>query len=994
MNHLHLHTDGSLLDGACNIKKAITRAKEIGSTALGITDHGNMIKAYEFYSTCKEEGIKPLIGCEFYFVDKNEDKNSHLILYAKNNVGLKNLYKLIYEANYNFYCKPRINRHTLKENSEGLICLSACVGSVLGHITSPEELDECVTWFKDLFKEDYYLEIQSNALDIQLAYNYKMYNLSLKHNIEVVVTTDAHYVRKEDFNSHDTLLCMNTKKKKDDVKRFRFTSNDFYMKTSEEIKKQLSYLPYEFIEKAINNTEIIANKCNVTIDSRDDLLPSMGTKEEEKKKLFELCQKGLIERNNEGHYKGMSLKEVKKRIIYEYNVICNKGYAGYFLIVEDFIRFCKENNIPTGLGRGSVCGCEIAFLLRITEVEPIKYGLLFERFLNPTRNSPPDIDTDFCYFRRKEVIEYIQKKYGEKNVAHIMAEGTMKYKAISRRVLGIYGYKTPVISAVSKILDNYSSIKEAVNDVEFTSRVGENEIKDMLTLENLMSHTSTHAAGVIIAPEPIYNLIPVSLDKETNYLASQWHKKIIEKLGLYKFDILGLKTMTILDMTLKMINERHNKNYDLDWLYKIDYNDKGIYEVLNSGNLQGIFQMNGDSAGKVINDMHPTCFEDVMVAESICRPGVKEAQLYISNKKMFKESGIYPKESYHDFLKDILEPTYGAIVYQEQTMLIMERVTGGKWDLGKADNMRKVKNLEEYRQDFINCSVIPKEQANEIFDRFSLEYSFNKSHACAYGKLTCITAYLMYYYPKEFMTCCMSIELSSTENNIKLFIAQCRKMNIEVIPPDINISTKFCTLNEDKIVMALSSISYCGEELIKKIIKEREKGKFSSVENFTDRIPKRKANKRSMEMLIKSGAFDCTNENRSLLLEKYYLSTGESKNVMFWCKEVSMLFENEALGFSLSAHPLDNYTNNDIALYEDNSTISIIGIITNIKEHIDKKGNKMAFLEIENKACGYKGTVFSHTYSKIQKLLIPYMPLVVMGKKEGNNILINNIIKA
>ncbi|MGL4774516.1 MAG: DNA polymerase III subunit alpha [Clostridium sp.] len=983
--HLHVHSDGSILDGICNIDLLLDKVEEQGNKSIAITDHGNMIKLFEFYQSAKKRGIKPILGCEFYVSD-NEKGSSHIILLAKNKKGFENLLMLKYISNDNFYYKPRVKFSDLEKHKDGVICLSACIGNEIAKaLTKGEDKAiEVLKKYKKLYANDFFLEIQSNTLVEQKKYNLFIEKISAICSTSVVVTCDAHYVNKEDFFTHDTALCIGVNKKKNDIKRFKFPSNDFYLQNSDEMLDKLTYLDENFLKKCILNTHLVANSVDFEFDLETIHAPSFTTLEDEKILLAKKCNIGFKKRLEEGKIENKA--EAVKRISFELNVICSKGYAGYFLIVDDYLNYCRLNNIPTGPGRGSVCGSMIAFILGITEVNPLKYNLLFERFLNPTRNSFPDIDSDFCYEQRDKVIDYIENKYGYDNVCNIMAEGKMTLKAVTRRVLSAYGYEMRVINKISKLMDGYKTVQEALEDNEISSRIGEQERKDIALLENSLSHTSTHAAGIVICPEPVRKFLPLSKDRDTGKYCSEWHKKHIESLNLIKFDILGLKQLTIFSKSIKYLSD-----FQFNKLYNIDFESEAIYEVLKKVEiLQTIFQFAGGTAGQVINDMKPDCFEDIMVAESICRPGVKEANLYLKNKKEFMQTGDFFKPHYWQYVQEILEPTYGAIVYQEQTMLLMNKITGGKWDLGKCDSMRKVKDLEEYREDFLNSSVIPRDIANEIFDRFSLEYSFNKSHACAYAMLSAQCAYMLHHHPKEFLAGCMTIELTQAEPNLQGLIKIAKSLNIDVLPPDINISNNEFIPVENGIRMPITMIAYVGENATKSIIENRPYNDFS---DFISKVPGKTVNKRTISMLIKAGAFDCFNSNRSIMLENFYEMKKEKVDVLYWCDEAQICFEIEAFGFAFSKHPLDRYINKNINEFEDGN-ISIIAIINELSPHRDRNGNEMCFLKLENKECSFEGVCFSETFKRFKDKLVPLLPIIIDGKKQGNSVIINKVIRA
>lgn len=739
------------------------------------------------------------------------------------------------------------------------------------------------------------------------------------------------------------MLCIQTKKKKHIEDRFKFSSNNFYIKTNKEVTKELGeYLDADFVDKCIDNTYLLVDKCTASIVKNKILVPSMPWIDNEVKELKRLISEGYKRRYKQGKFDLLNIKEVKDRIKYELDILIEKDYVGYFLIVENYIRKCRETNLFTGPGRGSCCGSEVAFVLGMTEVEPIQYGLIFERFINPTRDSFPDFDGDFDYDRRQEIINYLEKTYGSPNVAQIGTEGKMTAKAVIRKVFTAYNYPMQVINAICKLVDDRAdTITKAV---DYSSELKErlerepDAYKDILVLEGLMSHTGTHAAGLIIAPDRVDNYIPVGIDRETGLQVSQWHKKIVEKLGLIKFDMLGLKQLTQYRFMLDYIQKNHNVTISKDDLYSINYNDPNIYKILNSNMLCGIFQFTGFTAGQTIAESKPMCFEDIMVNESICRPGVKEASMYISNKKLYEEEGTYPIPEYWDLVKDILEPTYGAIVYQEQTMLIMNRITGGDWSLGKADSMRKVHDLEEHREDFVSCAVnnciCSSQIANQIFDRFSLEYSFNKSHACAYGMNSAITCWGKYYYPIEFMATSMTIELTQAEPDILSYIKECKQMGINIISPTINESSNEFIPTKNGIIMPLGCIARCGSTVIEEIIKQKP---YTSLEHFLSKVQKKKVNSATVTNLIKAGAFDLFNKNRSTLLKQYFDMINKNKLVMSFCDEVQMMYEKQVYGFYLGKHPLDGQINNNFNEAKEDEICSMVGIVTEYREHIDKK---------------------------------------------------------
>lgn len=992
MIQLHVHSDGSVLDGSCKIERMLDEVERQNEKAVAITDHGSCIKLYEFYKKAKEKNIKPILGCEFYSGEEEDHNKFHIVLLVKNEVGLKNLFNLMYKSHKNFYSKPRIKYEDIEKHSEGLICLSACIGGELSKTYLKEGKQKALkvaNYFRAIFKDDYYIEIQPNPLPFQKKFNEFAKELC-SVGFKPVVTCDAHYVTKDEYNSHDTMLCIQVQKKKQDTDRFRFTSNDYYFKENEQILRELDYLGTSFVDEAIDNTYFIADKCNLVIDESKNLLPKMPEVEDERKKLAILCNEGFRKRHKQGHYKDIPIQKVIDRISYELENIISKGYAGYFLIVEDFVRYCKENNIPYGVGRGSVCGSEVAFILGITEVEPIKYGLLYERFLNPTRNSPPDIDTDVCYEMRGIVLDYIKGKYGEDNVSHIITEGKMTTKAVIRKVLTAYGYEMKVINQTCKLVDERcENLEEAIQNEDLARRlVGKPEYEDMKKLEGLMSHAGKHAAGLLITPEPVYNLFPTRIDREENVLVCEWHKKHIEKIGAYKFDLLGLKQLTIFNKTIQAINRNYNKSMTLDDLFNIDYEDEKIYEVLNKGALKTVFQFTGGSASAVIDQMKPKNFNDIMVAESICRPGVKEANLYLSNRKLFNESGTFPVPTYYEKVRHLLDETYGAIVYQEQTMNLLHEIGG--FTLGEADSLRKVKSLEEYRERFINGALtkgFTVEEANELFDRFDLGYSFNKSHACAYGKTSAMCCYLLANYPKEFIASSMTLELTQAKPDIKGFIREAVQLGINILPPNINTSTDEFYADLDGIRLPLNMIANVGDSAYASILSKRP---YTSFSDFVARVPKRSVKKNSVVNLIKAGCFDEYNKNRSLVLSDYYNSRNEEENVYYWCDDVQMVYETEAFGFTLGKHQLDGYVNKDINEFNEDDNAVLNCLVTEVRLHKDKHKKDMLFLKLENKVCDFEGILFSYGYAKLSKVFYVGAKVCVQGKKQGKTILVNN----
>ncbi len=985
MIHLHVHTSGSVLDGACDIKRLVTRAKELGMPAIGISDHGNMIKTLEFQKECIEQGIKPIIGCEFYIGEPGTKDVFHILCIAKNNKGLKNLYKLnTYSYLKNFYSKPRISLEKLQEHKEGLIVTTGCMGSEWGKLLPKHEdlAKENLETYRAMFGDDFYVEIQSNSIPEQKIYNTKMVEFATILGIPVVVTSDVHYVKKEDAEAHDVLLCMQVKKKVQDENRFRFNCDDFYLKSESEIYSELVSMGLEpsLVESAIRNTHRIADKCSALIKTGMHLLPKYS--EDENYQLALRCNEGYKKRY--GKYN----KEIVERVQYELDVIRQKGYAGYFLIVEDFINYAKKNNILVGPGRGSAAGSVVAYLLGITNVDPIKHGLLFERFLNPERSSIPDIDSDFDYEHRDRVVAYVKEKYGHDRVANIIAEGTLAPKAVVRKFLSAFDYETRYINRVCKTLDDkkIKNLDEAYATIpefkEHIDHIGIDKFNMMKTLEGLMSYVGKHAAGIVICNRPIDDVVPCMRDSDTGDLMTQWHKDLLEEVGVYKFDFLGLKTLTILRKTIEQIKKNHGIEINLD---EIDLNDPGIYSVLNSLDLCGIFQFDAPAGKQTIERIKPTCFEDIVAAEALCRPGVKEAELYFENRDdLTYESAI---------VEDILSPTRGAIVYQEQTMLLMNKLAG--WSLGKADKMRKVKDLEEYREEFVEGCLrnhYSREFANKIYSRFDLGYSFNKSHAVSYAIISAICAWLKYYYRKEFMAATMTLEVSGDSNKLMEQMRECGKYDINIVLPDVRTSRFDFVTNDNNILLPLTSIKNVGAKAVDSIASMYQNGEvYSTFEDFYNASDKRVLNKRAMINLIKGGAFSHYSQNRNMLIRKYMELRNEEVPVLqTWSREVQMKYEAEVIGMTISCHPLDGYQIPEFATVPDGETTTM-GIVKRFRQIKDKNNNDMAFVTIENKTDTIEAILFQHVYSKYRPLLYDGAILRVRGRKDKGKLLVNEI---
>ena len=969
--HLHVHTEYSLLDGFSRVKTLVKRAKEKGMTAVAITDHGCMFGAIDFYKAAKAEGIKPIIGCEVYTAprkltdkDPNYDKHQgHLVLLAKDMTGYKNLIKIVSKSYVDgFYYKPRTDMDELKKHSQGLIALSACLAGDVPRAIMNGNYDKArklAMEYREIFGNgNYYLEIQDHGLPEQKQVNTEVVRLSRELNIPLVATNDVHYVDKDDAKIQDILMCLQMQKTIDDENRMKFPSDEFYLKSREEMEQLFPEL-----EEALDNTNEIAERCNVEFEFHKYHLPRYDVPEGYTTNGYfrELCQKGLVERYGED-----CPEEYKERLEYELNTIENMGYVEYFLIVWDFINFAKQNNIMVGPGRGSAAGSIVAYTLKITDIDPMKYSLLFERFLNPERVSMPDIDIDFCYERREEVIDYVKRKYGEDHVAQIITFGTMGAKIAIRdvaRVLNVSYNKADQIAkeipfelgmTIDKAMDSNPTLVEL-----YESDAEAREVIDISKrLEGTLRHASTHAAGVVIARNPVDEYVP--LYKHQDSITTQFTMTTLEELGLLKMDFLGLRTLTVIRDALDLIElNRDIKGYTehIDFS-KMEYDDDEVFETLSQGNTLGVFQLESSGMRNFMKQLKPNSFEDIVAGISLFRPGPMDSiPTYIENKNN-PENVTY----INDKLRPILEVTYGCLVYQEQVMQVVRDLAGysyGRSDLvRRAMSKKKMDVMEEERQYFIhgkfddegNIEIpgcirngISEEDANKIFDDMIdfARYAFNKSHAAAYGVLAYETAYLKVHYPVEFMAALMTSIMGNSDKVVE-YIRECNVIGIPVNPPDINKSFAKFSVEGDSIRFGLAAVKNVGVNIIENIVKEREEnGEFKDFVDFAKRLDTKDTNKRVVESLIKCGAFDQISENRATLMAGYEsvlesISMDRKKNVqgqisLFdafstqvdeapemqlstnlpvlreFSEKEKLNMEKEVLGMYLSGHPLSEY---------------------------------------------------------------------------------------
>ena len=960
--HLHLHTEYSLLDGANRIKDLPIRAKELGMDAMAITDHGVMFGCIDFYKACKANDVKPIIGCEVYVApgsrfDKVLDKSvkyNHLILLAKDMQGYRNLCKLVSSGfTDGYYYKPRIDKEILEKYHDGLICLSACLGGeVPAHfLNGQDELAKnSALWFKNLFGEDYYLEVQANTMKEQYLVNQKLFKLSKEIGVPLVATNDSHYLKKEDAYNHEVLLCIQTGKRMSDPDRMKFKTDDFYVKSPEEMMEYFKDVP-----EAIGNTVKIAEKCNVEFDFGHTILPNYDVPEE-----FESHYDYFKKLSYDGLHKryGEELsQEIIDRAEYELGTISKMGFVDYFLIVWDYINFAKTHDIPVGPGRGSGAGSVIAYALEITDIDPLKYGLIFERFLNPERISMPDFDVDFDYEKRQEVIDYVAKKYGHDNVSQIITFGTMSARMVIRDVARVLDFSYAEADKLAKMIPNdlHITIKKAMevnrelNDIyESDERV--KELLDIaMGLEGLPRQASTHACGIIIAKEPVVNYVP--LYARDDIISTQYIMTTLEELGLLKMDFLGLRTLTVIRYCKELV--KNNRGIDVE--FDSEMNDPLVFKKWQDGESVGIFQFESQGMTNFMKELKPDCLEDIIAGVSLYRPGpMDQIPRYIANKKDM-EHAVYT----HDSLKPILAVTYGCMVYQEQVMKIVTDLAG--YSLGRSDLVRramgkkKLDVMAKEREIFVNGKLdengnveipgcvrngIDEVSANKIFDEMSefAKYAFNKSHAACYAVVAYQTAYLKTYYPAEFMAAMLNSFLGNLDK-IPMYVDECRKIGVEILKPDINKSfTKF-TVEGNKIRFGLGSIKNVGIAAVDSITSERSKnGDFVDFGDFCERIYGESVNKKCIESLIKAGAFDIIGKTRSTLIASFetILDTVEYSKSKGNENQVSMFdlytdddvlqkikyeyielpeydykeflsIEKEMLGIYISGHPLENY---------------------------------------------------------------------------------------
>ena len=1052
--HLHVHTEYSLLDGSNKINEYVSRVKELGMKSAAITDHGVMFGCIDFYKAAKAAGIKPILGCEVYVAPgsrfdkekgKEEDRYYHLVLLAETQEGYQNLIKIVsYGFVDGFYYKPRVDMELLEQYHEGIIALSACLaGEVARNLARGfyEEGKEAALRYEKIFgKGNFFLELQDHGIPEQRQVNHELIRMSRETGIELVATNDVHYTYSSDAEAHDILLCVQTGKSLKDENRMRYEGGQYYVKSEEEMRRLFPYAP-----EAIENTGKIAERCNVEIEFGVTKLPKFDVPNGYTawEYLNKLCFEGLDKRYTDNK------EELKKRLNYELGVIKDMGYVDYFLIVWDFIRYAREHGIMVGPGRGSAAGSLVSYTLGITKLDPIKYDLLFERFLNPERVSMPDIDVDFCFERRQEVIDYVVEKYGKDQVVQIVTFGTMAARGVIKDVGRVMDVPYVQCDTIAKMIpqelnitiDKAMKANPELKKIYETDETVRKLIDMSRRLEGLPRHTSMHAAGVVISQKPVMEYVPLSRGSDGS-LVTQFTMTTLEELGLLKMDFLGLRTLTVIQNAEKLV--RRDKGIELD-MDKIDYEDKKVYGMLGAGKTEGVFQLESTGMKNFMKELKPGNLEDIIAGLSLYRPGPMDfIPQYIKGKNN-------PEEIHYDCpeLEPILKATYGCIVYQEQVMQIVRSLGG--YTLGRSDLVRRAMSkkkasvMEKERQNFvygneeegvpgcIHCGISEK-IANKIYDDMIdfAKYAFNKSHAAAYAVVSYQTAFLKYYYPVEYMAALMTSVIHNP-SKVAEYILSSRKMQIEILPPDINFGESEFSADHGAIRYGLSAIKSLGAPMIRAIVEERnENGKYQSLRDFIERMSGRELNKRAIENLIKAGALDQVAGNRRQKLMVYAeivdAVNQEKKNAMTgqmslfdlisdeekeayeiqmpkveeYSKEELLSFEKEVLGVYISGHPLEEYEERwrknitartvDFQIDEELGTskagdgeIAVIGgIITNKTVKYTRNNKVMAFLTIEDLVGTVEVVVFPNDYEKNVQKMEEDSKVFIRGKVQGD----------
>ena len=1056
--HLHVHTEYSLLDGSSKIKELVARAKELGMDSLAITDHGVMYGVIDFYRAAKDAGIKPIIGCEIYVspgsrfereTGHNEDRYYHLVLLAENDKGYHNLMKIVSKGfTEGYYYKPRVDYEVLEQYSEGIIALSACLAGEVQKYLARNMYDEAcksaLRYQKIFGKGNFFLELQDHGIDMQKKVNMDLLRMSRELGIELVTTNDIHYIYDTDYEAHDILLCIQTGKKVMDEDRMRYEGGQYYLKSEEEMR---ALFPYAL--QAIDNTAKIAARCNVEIEFGVRKLPKYqvpkefwDSEEEEGEAswhyLHHLCYEGLNRRY------GSEKPELTERLDYELSVIRNMGFIDYFLIVWDFINYAKTNGIIVGPGRGSAAGSIVAYTLAITDIDPLKYDLLFERFLNPERVSMPDIDVDFCYERRGEVIDYVVSKYGKDNVAQIVTFGTLAAKGVIRDVGRVLDMPYAQVDAIAKMIPKELNItidKALKMNPLLKKEYDENsQIKYLIDmskrLEGLPRHTSMHAAGVLISQKAVDEYVPLSRSSDGT-ITTQYIMTTLEELGLLKMDFLGLRTLTVIQDAVNLVKK--NKGVTIN-LHDIDYNDKQVLDYIGTGKTDGIFQIESAGMKSFMKELKPESLEDIIAGIALYRPGPMDFIPKYLKGKNDRDSITYDCPQ----LEPILKTTHGCIVYQEQVMQIVRDLAG--YTLGRSDLLRRAMSkkkqavMEKERKNFVygneeegvdGCIKrgIDEATANKIYDEMIdfAKYAFNKSHAAAYGVVSYQTAYLKYYYPVEFMASLLTSVIDNSSKVIE-YVQTCKGMGIDILPPDINQSERNFTAQGGAIRYGLSALKSIGKAMVDQLVAERNaRGPFQNLQEFLERISECDLSKRIVESLIKAGALDCLEGNRRQKMMIYTSimdNISQSKKKMMagqmslfdivddelksdfeikfpkvneFSKQEILVFEKEVIGLYVSGHPLEEYQNmwkknitrtsldfqlndEDETAVADNAREIIGGIISEVTVKVTKQNSVMAFVTIEDLYGTVEALVFPKLYEKYRQIIAEDNKVFITGR--------------
>ncbi|MGV6994387.1 DNA polymerase III subunit alpha [Desulfovibrio sp. QI0430] len=1049
--HLHCHTEYSLLDGAIRIKDLCARAKDFGMPACAITDHGNLFGAAYFYQGCKDYGVKPIFGCEVYVCHDHKDKSTdsplarrrnHLILLAQNTTGYHNLVKLVTQGYLEgFYYKPRVDKPLLRKYSEGLVCLSACIAGEIPRAILADDMDKALNLtqeYADIYPDRFYLELQSNGLPEQTKANNALLELAETTGVPLVATNDCHYLTADDAEAHEVLLCIQTQTTMDDPKRMRFGTHELYYKSIEEMEKPFAHVP-----EALANTMRIAEQCNVELDFGHHYfpvykLPEGASLDSEFRRLAEDGLEKRLEKHPDRDTIDVQL--YRDRLQYELRVILEMGFPGYFLIVQEFINWAKNHNVPVGPGRGSAAGSLVAWALRITNLDPIPYNLLFERFLNNERVSLPDIDVDFCERRRVEVIKHMVETYGEGSVAQITTFGTMKAKGVVRDVGRALGMSFAETDRIAKLVpaDLKMTIKKALEAEPELENIyhSDPKVKHLLDtarrLEGLARHASTHAAGLVVSDKPMEEYLPLYQGKRGE-LVTQFDGPMTEKAGLVKFDFLGLKTMTLIQDTLDNISLQGNEPPDLD---NLPLTDTETYELYARGDTDGVFQVESSGMRQYLRMLKPSCFEDVIAMLALYRPGPLGSGMV--DEFIKRKHGQVPVVYPHQSLTECLRDTYGVIVYQEQVMQIAQIIAsytlGGADLLRRAMGKKKAEAMAKERVNFVTGAEknnIDKDKANEIFDLMEkfAEYGFNKSHSAAYALISYYTAFLKVHYKVEFMAALLTSEMGNQDKLLK-YVSCCKDMDINVVQASVNQSQREFTAHGGKVVFGLGGIKNVGDEAIREIVEARaEGGEFASLFDMCCRVNLRKVTKRVLESLVKGGACDCfgvpraamlaaieivvaraqkkakdkTSNQVSLLSMAPVVESAPQPGIGLDCPEASLpemadddklRAEKEALGFFLTSHPLQPFSREirrlGLTTLEDarelfpGAEIRCAALVVSVKEVLTKsKGERMAFVGIEDLTGHAEVTFFPRPYAECRDLLRSEQPICLVARLDS-----------